>query len=387
MTIRFMRLIVFSSIVWVVAGSASARAQTRVSAPGVDDVRLNQIQVVGTHNSYHVAPTAEVMEQIADFHKSLARAVDYTHRPFAEQFSKLGIRQIELDVWADPVGGLFAAPFARQILKAKGKKLDPDPDEGGVLTKPGLKVLHFFDFDYRSTAPTFKNALEQVKAWSKENPSHTPILILVELKDEPQQPIPRYPVKFDRTTIESVDKEILEVFDRSSLIAPDDVRGKASTLREAILNNGWPALDQCRGKVMFALDNEGAIGDLYRADRPSLEGRLMFASVDPEAPAAAWFKINDPIRDYERIRSLVARGFMVRTRADADTVEARKNDVERRDRALSSGAQFVSTDFPEPRPEFSSYKVALHGGAVARPNPVAKPKTRAEIVDLEGKLK
>jgi hypothetical protein len=138
---------------------------------------------------------------------------------------------------------------------------------------------------------------------------------------------------------------------------------------------------------MFALDNEGAIRDLYLADRPSLEGRLMFASVDPESPAAGWFKINDPVSDYDRIRSLVERGFMVRTRADADTVQARKNDVERRDRALSSGAQFVSTDFPEPRPDFSPYKVVLPGGAVARPNPVAKPKTDPAIVDLEGKLR
>jgi hypothetical protein len=385
MAIQFMRLLMSSSI--VVGFAVSACIQARAQSAAGDGVRLNQIQVVGTHNSYHVAPTAEVMEQIADFNKSLAQAVDYTHRPFAEQFSKLGIRQIELDVWADPAGGLFASPFARRILKAKGKKLDPDPNEGGVLDKPGLKVLHFFDFDYRTTAPTFKNALEQVKAWSKENPRHIPIMILVELKDEPQQPIPRYPVKFDKTTIEFVDKEILEVFDRSDITTPDDVRGKEPTLRGAIVKNGWPALDQCRGKVMFALDNEGAIRDLYLADRPSLEGRLMFASVDPESPAAGWFKINDSIIDYDRIRSLVERGFMVRTRADADTVQARKNDVERRDRALSSGAQFVSTDFPEPRPEFSPYKVVLPGGAVARPNPVAKPKTAPAIVDLEGKLR
>ena len=88
-------------------------------------------------------------------------------------------------------------------------------------------------------------------------------------------------------------------------------------------------------------------------------------------PAAAWFKINDPVRDFERIRSLVRQGFLVRTRADADTIEARANDPTRREKALASGAQFVSTDFAESRPELSPYRVRLPGEVVARPNPIS----------------
>ena len=44
-----------------------------------------------------------------------------------------------------------------------------------------------------------------------------------------------------------------------------------------------------------------------------------------------------------RIIADVKAGFVVRTRADADTVEARTNDTKRRDAALASGAQYVST--------------------------------------------
>ena len=83
-------------------------------------------------------------------------------------------------------------------------------------------------------------------------------------------------------------------------------------------------------------------------------------------------------------RLRVAR-YLVRTRADAETLQARHNDPLQREKALASGAQFVSTDFPEPRPEFSAYRVRLPNGIVARPNPLVgpplPPNTDLEAVD------
>jgi len=60
----------------------------------------------------------------------------------------------------------------------------------------------------------------------------------------------------------------------------------------------------------------------------------------------------------------------VRTRADADTEEARSGDTTRRDAALASGAHFVSTDYPVPDPRFTDYRVGIPGEGVARCNPV-----------------
>ena len=135
-----------------------------------DDLRLNQVQVIGTHNSYHVAADPAVMGLIAAVSDRLAEGLDYSHRPLAEQFGELNIRQIELDVFADPDGGLFARPMARKTLTAAGKDPGPDPNEGGVLDPPGFKVLHVPDIDYRTTAPTFENALIQVRDWSRRIP-------------------------------------------------------------------------------------------------------------------------------------------------------------------------------------------------------------------------
>ena len=122
---------------------------------------------------------------------------------------------------------------------------------------------------------------------------------------------------------------------------------------------------------MFALDNEDQVRDLYLEGHPALQGRLLFASVSESHPAAAWFKINDPVADFDRIRRLVQAGFLVRTRADADTLAARTNDTAQRDKALASGAQFVSTDYPVADPRFTAYCVQFPGKVVARSNPVS----------------
>ena len=70
-------------------------------------------------------------------------------------------------------------------------------------------------------------------------------------------------------------------------------------------------------------------------------------------------KLNDPIGDFDAIQADGAAGYVVRTRADADTVEARSGDTTPRDAALASGAQWVSTDYPVPDPDFGSYFVGF----------------------------
>ena len=193
---------------------------------------------------------------------------------------------------------------------------------------------------------------------------------MIELKDEAIFGLSTKPAKFGRNEVNEVDKVILSVFDRSEILTPDRVRGRFKTLPEAIHTQGWPTLDATRGLVMFSLENENWPRAHYLDGHDALKGRLMFTTVAPTDPAAAWFNINDPIKEYDRIQKLVRDGFLVRTRADADTVQARSNDTTQCDKALSSGAQFVSTDYPEPDPRLTDYCVRLPGGVVARPNPV-----------------
>lgn len=234
-----------------------------------DEPRLNQAQVIGSHNSYHIAPYNTVLELIAATGRRRAESLDYTHPPLATQFSRQGIRQVELDVYADPKGGLFAAPSARKVLLGLGKEPGPDPDANGQLKKPGLKILHVPDVDFRSTAPTFVDALKQIRAWSQANRGHVPILILVELKDDAIPGLPTHPVHFGREELETVDAEVLSVFAKTEILTPDRVRGRFATLPEAIRSQGWPLLGDVRGLVLFALDNEGAVRDRYIEGHPA----------------------------------------------------------------------------------------------------------------------
>jgi hypothetical protein len=118
------------------------------------------------------------------------------------------------------------------------------------------------------------------------------------------------------------------------------------------------------------LDNTDGVKDRYLEDHESLKGRVMFVSVNPDHPAAGWMKLNDPLDDFQHIQDCVRRGFIVRTRADYDTTQARKNDTRQRDRAIESGAQFISTDFPIPDSRWSDYCVQWPDRAVYRRNPV-----------------
>jgi len=347
-----------------------------------DRVRINQAQVIGTHNSYHLRGPESLRQLMARFVPGLQEELNYTHRPLAEQFSRLGIRQIELDCFADPQGGLYAEPRGPKLVAALGLPPVPDHDPEHRLRAPGFKVMHVQDIDYFSTVLTLKEGLQQVRAWSEQHPRHFPIFILLELKAD--RPIPQLtqPVPFGERELDALEAEILSVFPRKQLLTPDDVRGRETSLPEALRKHGWPTLKAARGKVMFGLDNETSVRDLYLKGHPALAGRLIFVSVPPSHPAAAWMKENNVIRGFDRIQTLVKSGFLVRTRADSGTLEARVNNTRRRDRALASGAQFISTDYPEPDPALSSYAVGFEHGIAVRVNPVnGDPALRG--MDLE----
>ena len=347
-----------------------------------NDVRWNEIQVIGAHNSYHIEPAPGVRSLIAAAGESEAQSLEYSHPAVAEQFSAQGVRQIELDIFHDPEGGRYAHPAARKILKGLGKAPGPDPDKGGRLQRPGMKVLHVPDVDFQSTAPTLIDGLKQVRAWSLAHPAHVPIMILLELKEDSSPALPTKPLPFDCKALEALEAEVLSVFPVAELITPEEIRGPFPTLVEAVRKRGWPRLEAVRGRVMFALDNEDRVRDLYLGIHPSLHGQLLFTSVPESHPQAAWFKINDPVAEFERIRRLVSEGFLVRTRADADTRQSRANDNAQRDKALASGAQFISTDYPVPDPRFSPYCVQFPRRAVARANPISGKREWGEI-DLE----
>jgi hypothetical protein len=342
-------------------------------------VRLNHIQVLSSHNSYHVEPEPPLLAALRDALGEAAAGFEYTHRPLADEFDA-GVRQIELDVFVDDeAGGRYAQPKLVPLLGIQ----PPDPR----MAEPGLKVLHVQEVDFRSTCPTFVDCLTQVRDWSDAHPDHLPLTIQVEAKDEPiddpgfgfVQPLPWTPDAFS-----DLEAEIGAVFTEDRIITPGDVQGRFPTLRAAVERGRWPTLAAARGRVMFVLDDAGGDRAAYRSLHPDVADRLVFVSAAPPDDDAGVVVVNDPVRDGQRIRDLVAGGFVVRTRADADTVEARTGDTTRQEAAWASGAQFVSTDYPFPEDKFGTgYVAELPGGGTARCNPVSAPR-RCARADLSG---
>jgi hypothetical protein len=361
---------------------AAANACTTLTAANADDcVRINQIQVLGTHNSYHLQPKEPVLEAMGPQRR---QGLEYTHRPLTEQLSQLGVRQFEIDVFADPDGGRYLQPKA---YKLTGDTQNP------VMEKPGFKVFHVQDLDVRSTCPTLVACLTEIKTWSTSNPGHLPVMIMIEAKDTAIENRPNFefvkPHPIGARELDALDAEIRSVFSADKLITPDSVRGDHATLDEAIRKNGWPTLRQARGKVMFALDNTDRKRDEYLQGHPSLKGRVLFVTAPSGDPATAFLKLNEARGPAEeKIREQVKAGYLVRTRADEPTQEARSGSTVRKDSAFRSGAQFVSTDFPEVSPFGSGYIARVPGaaGLIARCNPVSAPAgCRDEWLEPRGK--
>ncbi|HEX6032237.1 MAG TPA: phosphatidylinositol-specific phospholipase C1-like protein [Tepidiformaceae bacterium] len=336
-------------------------------------LHLNQIQVVGTHNSYHLQLRPAAFALLQQAAPKEAMEWEFSHAPLDQQLTA-GIRQIELDAYADPAGGLYANPL--------GLRLIGENPPGGIpeLLAPGFKVLHTQDIDFETNCFTLVSCLTVVRTWSDAHPGHLPVVIMIEAKEEPLPedvidpalgivtPLPIGAAEFD-----ALDAEILSVFSRSRIIEPDDIRGDEATVDAGVQANGWPTLDEARGKVLFVLDNREKRAD-YLAGHPALEGRVMFTDSRPGEEDGAFLILNNPIAQSAEIRAAVTSGYLVRTRADENTVEARSGDVARRDAAFSSGAQFISTDFPWYAPAvWTGYSVELPGGAATICNVVVVP--------------
>ena len=371
---------------------AAALAALLVAAPahaqraGQGGVRMNEIQVIGTHNSYkREIPEAEqaayeaAIQTPGDYDRFLA----YSHARLAEQLGAQGVRGLELDLFADPEGGLYAEPLVR-----RGLGLGPLPDP--AWREPGIKTLHVADVDYATTCVRFTSCLREVEAWSQANPDHVPLLVLLELKRSDRRVVAAGGVTapaWDAANLDALDAEIRSVVGEEDMITPDDLRRPGLTLEQSVRRFGWPTLRQSRGQLVFLLDNEpGAVRDAYTAGRRSLEGRVLFTNARPGQPDGAFVKRNDPLgANQQEIQDLVTAGYLVRTRSDLPLTTVLSGDTALLTAALGSGAHVVSTDFPVAGMAArygSDFVARLPEGGVARCNPVnARANCRSDRLE------
>ncbi len=288
-------------------------------------ISINQIQFVGSHNSYKQAMPNSFVKQLMKVNPKLLESLDYEHIPLGDQLD-LGIRKLELDIF----------------YRAEDKR---------------FLVGHVQQIDMSSNCESLRICLSQIISWSEDNPTHSPIWISFNAKDNYILGLPT-PEVFTPEAFLLMDSIFEEMFG-GKLIRPRD-----------IVDLQWPFLSEARGKFILILDEDGIKRDIY------FEGwkqRPMFINAPEGHPAAAIMIINDPIGQFDEIQRLVKAGYMIRTRADADTREARDNDTRRKVAAFESGAQAVSTDYYIPATHFGNeYQVSLPEPVQC--NPITAPK-------------
>ena len=261
-----------------------------VDAGDLDEVlHFNDIQMEGTHNSYHIETTGGIIP-----------AWHYTHPPLDVQLAMQGVRQFELDFH---------------------------------YVGPGDFPVHHVALDIGSTCTSLPVCLGILKTWSDAHPRHAPLVVLLEQKDE-----------LDGIKIsghyDEVDMLLLSVWPRERIITPDEVRGQRATLREAVTTDGWPTLGKTRGRILFAF-----IGDSteYMNGHPNLENRVVFPRANVSDPFAAFVLLDNAQNSEAEITDAVRQGFVVRTRYNGEELRLVPAVT---DAAQRGGAQCVSGDFP-----------------------------------------
>lgn len=308
-----------------------------------------------------------ILEYLSKINPAAAQSLEYEHLPLSEQLD-LGLRNLELDVFHDPTGGKYGNPKSLGMLP-EGSLFDAKKE----LLEPGLKLFHVQDLDVQSHHLLFKNALLELKNWSNLHPDHHPVFVLINAKDG-QVPMTVSPLSFSGSALDSIDLEVRTYLGMDKLITPDQVRGEFESLEKAVLAGNWPELDAVRGKFLFVLDENEEKIRRYLTEKPELKNAVLFVNLKEGNPEAGFRIINDPIANESYIQNLVRKGYIIRTRADSDTKEARTGDYSKFAKAMSSGAQVISTDYYIPSKLFpSSYQVDFENRTFERPNPVLNP--------------
>ncbi|HRI09391.1 MAG TPA: Ca2+-dependent phosphoinositide-specific phospholipase C [Nannocystaceae bacterium] len=281
--------------------------------PGSDAIlRVTDVTMRCTHNSYHVEPVMP----IDDSHR-------YTHAPLDVQLEEQGVRAFELDVHSGA----------------------------------GFPVFHIpLGLDDASNCPDLGACLGLIDGWSAAHPAHHLIVVWIEMKDE----LDSGALIKDYDAFDAVIRGALAA-DR--LYEPDEFKRGRPTLRAALEEEGWPTLGETRGKVMIVLlDDDAPHSAGYTRDFTSLDGRAMFARANTDHyqdPWAVIAKVNDPA-DAAGIAAARAAGLLVASNTGAADLSDDENAAKLA-AGIANGSHMLCDDFPAPV-DGREYWMDLPGG-------------------------
>ncbi len=313
---------------------------------GEEEPRINQIQLIGTHNSYH---------KVSQFVRENIKVLDcfellnYELPPIKEQLD-VGIRAFELDLHYHNTDGWL--------------------------------VLHIPQIDPESNCKKLRECLLEFKEWSNKHPKHLPVFVILDLTNEF--------VKWEGFKIPSLNELgeletlLLEIFEKDKIITPDNIRGNYDTLEEAVLNNNWMKLSESRGKFLFIFHNKSRLRRLYTNDDRALKGKLMFVnSIPGEGYTSIIISMNPSV---EVMSSWVQKGYFVITFGCDPKLMNKDRCSQFDEMAFATGAQVIQTDYPpsSPHPK-TGYFLTFPDGSTFRWNPLIPPNCSEQLIEYLNK--
>lgn len=270
-----------------------------------DGVKLNEITVIGTHNSYQRYHESE--------ESSGCGLGEETGKPItlSDQLDA-GLRNLEIDV-------------------------ETTVDETGTH----FVCMHSPLLDMATNCYSFEKALEEIAVWSDNNPGHLPITIIIEPK---AVFIPIENMRFfSADYANELDKTVRGVLgDR--LLTPAQTMGEYASFKEMREADAWPKVADILGKTAVVLHPCSATDGYIKQDE-TIKSQSMFPMLRPtekDKPYASFLLANDASGLVSKLAGLAEGNYMIRTRADAG---GRYSPVTFAT-AVSSAANIISTDFP-----------------------------------------
>lgn len=280
------------------------------------EVKMNEIAVIGTHNSYQMKatlPKRMLMKtlQIITFGVVENKAV-FEMDTFTQQLEQ-GVRNLEIDV----------------------ETMD---DKGNV----SFIVSHQPIIDNVSSAYDFSKALEEIALWSDNNPGHMPIYLLIEPKGDvtPINNMKDFSVEY-ALELDNIIRQKLG----DKLLTPELAMGEYESF-EAMRNaDAWPTLKETAGKVVVLMHPCDVTQDYIDVDA-SIRTQAMFPMLrfdDVDKPYASFILENDPATATQNNKKTIDENrLIVRTRAD----DYPDFSDERYSLADNCGSQIITTDYP-----------------------------------------
>lgn len=277
-----------------------------------DALRVNHMHARATVNSYHDVD-----------HDTEPELMGYIHRPLAEQAGEHGIRFFDFDLIPDRRAGIELDPAVTDHIA----------DELAICT-------------------TWYRCMLELAAWMDDHRRHALIVVLV---GEAYLFATSRGLHFQ---LDDLEEMAVTAFDRERILSPAEIRGRHPSLRAAIRADGWPTIEETRGRIMFVLNDRTLSRERY-LERGGLDAddRFLFLIGDRDDPESGdevvftfepvlppleedgdpWYFETDPA-DLERIRALAEAGYLVHGISD---------DPQMIEDLRAAGAHFVGTRFPD----------------------------------------